>query len=71
MLEHVPQWLGHALRGWRAGTDKLAIVQPELGSFAALDLTSMAFADGGRLPVRFTADGDGVSPPPSAVNRTG
>lgn len=63
MLEHVPHWLGAALKGVRAGADKLAIVQPGLGSFAALDLRSPAFANGARLPVRFTADGEGVSPP--------
>lgn len=64
MLEHVPAWLGKALSNVRAGADKLAIVQPELGGrFAALDLSSPAFADGGRLPPRFTADGAGVSPP--------
>jgi Raf kinase inhibitor-like YbhB/YbcL family protein len=64
MLEHVPHWLGHALRNVRAGAGKLCIAQPELGSgFATLDLTSPAFADGGRLPARFTADGAGVSPP--------
>lgn len=63
MLEHVPHWLGQALAGVRAGADKLAIVQPELGSFAAIELKSPAFANGGRLPERFTADGDGVSPP--------
>jgi Raf kinase inhibitor-like YbhB/YbcL family protein len=64
MLEHVPAWLGQALSGVRAGADKLAIARPELGSaFPALDLTSPAFADGARLPDRFTADGTGVSPP--------
>lgn len=63
MLEHVPHWLGKALSGVRAGADKLAVAQPRLGSFAALDLTSPAFADGARLPTRFTADGEGVSPP--------
>ena len=64
MLEHIPQWLGQALRGVRAGADKLCIVQPDLGgTFGALELSSPAFADGGRLPPRFTADGDGVSPP--------
>lgn len=63
MLEHVPHWLGGLLKGVRAGTDKLAIVQPGLGSFAALDLRSPAFANGARLPERFTADGAGVSPP--------
>jgi Raf kinase inhibitor-like YbhB/YbcL family protein len=64
MLEHVPQWLGHLLRGVRAGHDKLVIASPQLVSTDAhLALTSPAFADGGRLPVRFTADGAGVFPP--------
>lgn len=63
MLEHVPHWLGSALHGVRAGADKLAIVQPGLGSFEALHLASPAFANGARLPERFTADGEGVSPP--------
>lgn len=61
MLEHVPHCLGNALRAFRAGTGKLAITS--LGSFEQLALTSTAFADGGRLPERFTADGAGVSPP--------
>lgn len=63
MLEHIPHWLGAALKGVRAGTDKLAIVQPGLGSFTAIELKSPAFANGGRLPERFTADGEGISPP--------
>lgn len=63
MLEHIPHWLGHALKGVRAGQDKLAIVQEGLGSFAAIDLRSPAFGNGARLPERFTADGAGVSPP--------
>lgn len=63
MLEHVPRWLGAALKGVRAGTDKLAIAQEGLGSFAAIEIRSPAFANGGRLPERFTGDGEGVSPP--------
>lgn len=63
MLEHIPQWLGKALSTVRAGADKLAIAQPQLAGFAALDLSSPAFADGARLPERFTADGGGASPP--------
>jgi len=62
MLEHIPAWLGHAMSGLRAGADKLAIAQ--LGtSFETLDLTSPAFAHEARMPPRFTADGEGVSPP--------
>jgi Raf kinase inhibitor-like YbhB/YbcL family protein len=63
MLEHIPHWLGGLLKGVRAGANKLAIVSPKLGSFAAIELRSPAFANGGRLPERFTADGAGVSPP--------
>lgn len=63
MLEHVPQWLGSALKGLRAGADKLVIADPGLGPFARLTIASPAFADGGRLPTRFTADGEGSSPP--------
>lgn len=64
MLEHLPHWLGHAMRGIRAGADKLAIVQLRMGGeVPPLDLMSPAFADGARLPSRFTADGEGVSPP--------
>jgi Raf kinase inhibitor-like YbhB/YbcL family protein len=33
------------------------------GVFGPIDLASPAFANGGRLPPRFTADGEGVSPP--------
>lgn len=64
MLEHLPHWLGHAMRGLRAGADKLAIVQLRMGGeVPSLELLSPAFADGARLPPRFTADGEGVSPP--------
>ena len=64
MLEHVPRWLGAALRGLRAGADKLCILHVGLTREAAsIDLSSPAFANGGRLPPRFTADGEGVSPP--------
>lgn len=64
MLEHVPHWLGQALRGRRAGSDKLCIADAALGAdFGAIELSSPAFANGGRMPPRFTADGEGVSPP--------
>ena len=64
MLEHLPGWLGGMLRNFRAGHSKLMIVQPEIGvGNTVIDLSSPAFAYGARLPVRFTADGEGVSPP--------
>jgi len=64
MLEHVPQWLGAMLRNVRAGHSKLVIVNPDLKvGTQSLELGSPAFAYGGRLPERFTADGEGLSPP--------
>ena len=64
MLEHVPAWLGHAIRGLRAGADKICIFQLGLDDEAGvLRLSSPAFADGGAIPPRFTADGEGASPP--------
>lgn len=63
MLEHVPGWLGSALRGVRAGAAKLAIAELARGVEASLDVSSPAFANGARLPERFTGDGAGVSPP--------
>ena len=63
MLEHVPHWLGAALKGLRAGAEKIAVSDPDLAGAATIDLSSPAFAAGARLPPRFTADGEGVSPP--------
>jgi len=64
MLEHVPEWLGRALKGVRAGMEKVTLADEGLGRFASMTLASQAFADGARLPERFTADADApVSPP--------
>lgn len=64
MLEHIPRWLGAALHDVRAGHSKLTIVRDDIRvPDRRLDLTSPAFADGARLPERFTADGEGISPP--------
>lgn len=64
MLEHVPAWLGGLLTGVRAGHAGLTALQPEIvADGVRLDLSSPAFASGARLPERFTADGEGVSPP--------
>jgi phosphatidylethanolamine-binding protein (PEBP) family uncharacterized protein len=64
MLEYVPAWLGGLLRDHRAGHDNLVVAHPDIRLQAdTIELTSPAFAPGGRLPIRFTADGEGVSPP--------
>lgn len=67
MLEHVPGWLGKALKNVRAGHGKLAVArladEGMLGR-GGFTLKSAAFADGGALDPCFTADEeDAVAPP--------
>lgn len=63
MLQHLPRWLGQALAPLRAGAGGIAIAALYREGVRPIQLTSPAFADGARLPQRFTADGEGVSPP--------
>jgi len=64
MLEKLPDALGHALRGQRAGLDKIAFQAVDLrAGMAALKVASLAFADHAPIPERYTADGAGLSPP--------
>lgn len=52
------------MRGLRAGSEKTVVAQQELElGDRRLQLSSPAFPDRGTLPVRCTADGEGVSPP--------
>jgi Raf kinase inhibitor-like YbhB/YbcL family protein len=64
VLEKLPLEVGYALKGQRAGVENIAFHRllahrqvPRIG------VNSPAFGNMERLPVRFTADGDGVSPP--------
>lgn len=64
MFEHLPHWLGSLLKSVRAGHAGLTIAQTGLqGDHPGIHLSSPAFPAGGRLPPRFTADGEGLSPP--------
>jgi len=64
MLEKIPSGLGHALRGVRAGYEKIV---SESEGFArvpdSIELESAAFGDGESIPPRYTADGEKISPP--------
>jgi Raf kinase inhibitor-like YbhB/YbcL family protein len=64
MLEKIPRGLGHALRGVRAGYEKIVA---ESDGFAevpeTITLESAGFEDGGDIPARFTEDGEKISPP--------
>jgi hypothetical protein len=64
MLEKLPDALGHALHDQRAGLDQTAFSRlPLRGGQAAITVRSLAFADHAPMPPRFTADGEGTSPP--------
>ncbi len=64
MLENLPDFVGHALRDQRAGLDQLAFNRlPLRAGQGAITVGSLAFVDHAPLPMRYTADGDGLSPP--------
>lgn len=64
MLEILPEAIGHALRGQRAGLEQTAFQAVDLrGGMASITVASLAFADHAPIPARYTADGAGVSPP--------
>ena len=63
MFQRLPTFLGKALRGVRAGPDKLLLNEEAGAAPETIRVESSAFADGGDIPARFTADGEGVSPP--------
>jgi Raf kinase inhibitor-like YbhB/YbcL family protein len=64
MLEKLPESLGHALVNQRAGMESVVYNQLHAHhATARLEVTSLAFAFNARLPVKYTADGEGISPP--------
>src|ERR1700761_213405 len=65
MLEKLPPSVGHALEKHRAGLDKVLYHSVPLERRATrITLTSPAFAPGSQMPMDFTQDGIGESPPP-------
>jgi len=64
MLEKMPAELGRALRGIRAGYDRIVSESADFADVPELiALESPAFADGAAMPARYTADGEKLSPP--------
>lgn len=64
MLENLPDAIGHALHGVRAGLDEITFNTLGLrAGMASITVSSLAFADHAPLPERYTADGAGRSPP--------
>jgi phosphatidylethanolamine-binding protein (PEBP) family uncharacterized protein len=64
MLEILPEGIGHALINQRAGMENVVynLLHRERQT-ARFELRSPAFVFNARIPPRFTADGDGISPP--------
>jgi Raf kinase inhibitor-like YbhB/YbcL family protein len=64
MLQNLPDFVGHALREQRAGLDKTVYQRVQLrGGQATIRVTSLAFIDHAPIPLVYTADGEGLSPP--------
>jgi phosphatidylethanolamine-binding protein (PEBP) family uncharacterized protein len=64
MLEKLPESVGRALQGQRSGIENIAFRRLlEVREVVRLVVRSSAFENFGAIPVQFTADGDGVSPP--------
>jgi Raf kinase inhibitor-like YbhB/YbcL family protein len=64
MFEKLPESVGHVLVDQRAGMEQ--VVYNHLHAqrdVPRLSVSSPTFAFNGRLPVRYTADGEGISPP--------
>jgi len=64
MFEHLPETLGYVLRNQRAGLDKIMfhrVGDPQI--LQRLVLRSDAFVDQSPIPMAYTADGKGFSPP--------
>lgn len=63
MLEKLPHALGRALKDRRPGLEKTLCETVAAEAPDVIVVESSAFLHGEPLPVRFTADGAGVSPP--------
>ena len=64
MLEKLPHAIGEALRTVRPGRDAILYHgDAAQGAPETLRVTSSAFANGAAIPIRYTADGDKLSPP--------
>lgn len=63
MLQKLPDALGHALRDQRAGLETIAFNRIRVQGGADIYVSSSAFNDCAPMPRRYSADGDGISPP--------
>jgi Raf kinase inhibitor-like YbhB/YbcL family protein len=63
MLEKIPQSVGASLQNQRAGMENTVFHRLGRPAIPQIDVRSGAFAPGATIPVQYTADGIGFSPP--------
>jgi Raf kinase inhibitor-like YbhB/YbcL family protein len=63
MLEKLPVSVGEALQNQRAGVEQTVIERLRPQERVRLEVSSPALASDRAIPVRYTADGPGISPP--------
>lgn len=63
MLEKIPESVGASLHGQRAGMDSTVYRRLGRPAIPRIDVRSSAFVPGSTIPIQYTADGVGFSPP--------
>jgi Raf kinase inhibitor-like YbhB/YbcL family protein len=63
MLEKLPEGVGESLQNQRAGIENTVFYRLDNGELPRLAVLSDAFVTGGQIPILYTADGIGHSPP--------
>jgi Raf kinase inhibitor-like YbhB/YbcL family protein len=63
MLEKIPESIGESLHHQRAGIEHTVFHRLGRPAMPHIDVQSAAFSQGGSIPIEYTADGVGYSPP--------
>ena len=63
LLTGTPVLLTGGVPGSRAGDERLTSRQPEFSSEITISMTSPAFGPGDAIPMKYSADGQNISPP--------
>ena len=63
LLHNAKRMIGKAMSPIHAGDDKLLINKCCEGSARKIDIHSDAFDDGGVIPIKYSGEGQNVSPP--------
>ena len=63
LVTGTPVLLTGGVPGSRAGDDQLTSLQPEFQADATIELSSAAFKSGEAMPMKYSADGQNISPP--------